>query len=194
MPVMDGYTAARHIRQLPDPVGQIPIVALTASAFKEDRERAKQAGMDAFISKPFKTRELIDTCTAWAKPPAGKAAWKPPAVENEGEAEKYRPEFLTDVMDIFFETSPAVFQELLNALRDGDWAQAQKSAHWLRGGAARVLNPALQQRLQQIEAACREPAPGISTADLESLENLFQSACKSAEQWRLRQQSLGAFA
>ncbi len=194
MPVMDGYVAAKQIRQLPGPVGQIPIVALTASAFKEDRERAKQAGMDDFISKPFKSRELIGTCTAWAKPHAGKAFWKPPAVENEGEGEKYRPEFLNDVMDIFFETSPAVFQELMNALRDGDWAQAQKSAHWLRGGAARVLDPALQQRLQQIEAACREGSPGVAAADLESLEKLFQSACKSAEQWRRRQESLGAFA
>jgi signal transduction histidine kinase/ligand-binding sensor domain-containing protein/CheY-like chemotaxis protein len=67
MPVMDGYLAARHIRQLPGAISQIPIVALTASAFKEDRDQAEKAGMDDFISKPFQGEELVAKCREWGE-------------------------------------------------------------------------------------------------------------------------------
>lgn len=53
MPVMDGYEATKRIRTLPDcSRAQIPIIAMTANAFKEDRSRAAESGMDAYISKP----------------------------------------------------------------------------------------------------------------------------------------------
>jgi CheY-like chemotaxis protein len=53
MPVMDGYEATKRIRALPDRSrAQIPIIAMTANAFKEDRSRAAESGMDAYISKP----------------------------------------------------------------------------------------------------------------------------------------------
>ena len=54
MPVMDGYEAARAIRELPDPrLSQIPIIAMTANAFKEDEEAAQDAGMQGHITKPI---------------------------------------------------------------------------------------------------------------------------------------------
>ena len=60
MPVMDGYEATRRIKALPK--GQdCVIVALTASAFDEDRERAQHQGCDAFVGKPFRKHEIFDT-------------------------------------------------------------------------------------------------------------------------------------
>ena len=60
MPVMDGYTAARKIRALEDPsLARIPIIALSANAFDEDRAKALESGMDDFISKPINTAELV---------------------------------------------------------------------------------------------------------------------------------------
>lgn len=60
MPVMDGYEAARRIRALPDPAkAQIPIVAMTANAFAEDRENALAAGMNEHIAKPFDIHTLL---------------------------------------------------------------------------------------------------------------------------------------
>ena len=58
MPVMDGYTATRHIRQMPHPRCDIPVIALTADAMKEDKDRCLAAGMNDFISKPFKLEDL----------------------------------------------------------------------------------------------------------------------------------------
>ena len=52
MPVMDGYEAAQRIRCLPDSRAQIPIIAMTANAFTEDRLKAEDCGMDAYITKP----------------------------------------------------------------------------------------------------------------------------------------------
>ena len=58
MPEMDGYTTTRIIRRLPNPLGKTPIVALTADAMPRDKEKCLQAGMNNFISKPFRINEI----------------------------------------------------------------------------------------------------------------------------------------
>jgi CheY-like chemotaxis protein len=58
MPEMDGYTTTRCIRNLPEPLCNIPIIALTADAMKGDREKCLEAGMNHYISKPFKMEEI----------------------------------------------------------------------------------------------------------------------------------------
>ena len=59
MPNMDGYEAARQIRKLPDPAkAGIPIVAMTANAFEEDRRKALEAGMNEHVGKPFDLNKL----------------------------------------------------------------------------------------------------------------------------------------
>lgn len=62
MPVMDGYTAARAIRELPrEDAGQIPIIAMTANAFSEDVEKALAAGMNDHIAKPLDLNKMFAT-------------------------------------------------------------------------------------------------------------------------------------
>ncbi|MDD6036578.1 MAG: response regulator [Lachnospiraceae bacterium] len=61
MPVMDGYTATQEIRQLPDKrLANIPIVAMTANAFDEDKKRAFDTGMNGYIAKPIDVPELME--------------------------------------------------------------------------------------------------------------------------------------
>jgi CheY-like chemotaxis protein len=64
MPVMDGYTAAGRIRDLEGPAGRVTIVALTAGALAEDRDRCLEAGMDHFLAKPFRADDLLNLLAA----------------------------------------------------------------------------------------------------------------------------------
>ncbi|WP_315818917.1 response regulator [Paraflavitalea speifideaquila] len=59
MPEMDGYTTTRFIRAMDEPFKQIPIIALTADAMQGDREKCLAAGMDDYISKPFRIEEIV---------------------------------------------------------------------------------------------------------------------------------------
>jgi CheY-like chemotaxis protein len=62
MPTMDGYTATKNIRAFEDSkLANIPIVAMTANAFEEDRQKAISAGMNAHIAKPISIEVLFET-------------------------------------------------------------------------------------------------------------------------------------
>ena len=64
MPRMDGYEATRQIRALPDAAkAGIPIFAMTANAFEEDRQNALKAGMDGHIAKPLDIPHLLQVLT-----------------------------------------------------------------------------------------------------------------------------------
>lgn len=62
MPIMNGYEATRQIRRLNHPgVSDIPIIAMTANAFEEDKKAAMDAGMNGHIAKPIDVEKLIET-------------------------------------------------------------------------------------------------------------------------------------
>lgn len=61
MPVMDGHEATKCIRNLENPVlASIPIIAMTANAFDEDKKAALDSGMNGFISKPVVIEEIVE--------------------------------------------------------------------------------------------------------------------------------------
>lgn len=69
MPVMDGLTATRAIRHMPCKDANIPIIALSANAFEEDRRRSLDSGMDGHVSKPLDMEELYSAmCTVLTRP------------------------------------------------------------------------------------------------------------------------------
>ena len=64
MPRMNGYEATKQIRLLKDPKkSRIPIIAMTANAFEEDRKNAFDAGMNGHLAKPIEVQKLIQTLT-----------------------------------------------------------------------------------------------------------------------------------
>ena len=68
MPVMDGLEAARCIRSMTRPdAADIPIIAMTAKAFEEDREKAINAGMNAYLTKPLDPQQLLETIVRLCK-------------------------------------------------------------------------------------------------------------------------------
>ena len=74
MPIMDGYEATRAIRSLKDPaLANIPIIALSANAFDEDRQRSMESGMNAHLAKPVDIPQLLGLITAYLHTPSKEA-------------------------------------------------------------------------------------------------------------------------
>ena len=85
MPVMDGFEALRIIRGMPGAAGQIPVIALTAHALIEVRERCLAAGFDHFLTKPVRVDELARVI-APSRRTAGTAPATRPACDQAREA------------------------------------------------------------------------------------------------------------
>ena len=72
MPIMDGYETSRKIREKEQKkllgyseIPRIPIIAITAHALSEDKEKCLASGMDDYLSKPFKMSQVIDILKKW---------------------------------------------------------------------------------------------------------------------------------
>jgi signal transduction histidine kinase/CheY-like chemotaxis protein len=109
MPIMDGTEATKHIRALPDGK-EVKIVAITASAFKEQRDELTQAGMDDFVRKPYRSNEIYE-CMA-------KHLGVRYVYSNEYLAEKETPLELTQAM--LQGLSPALRTKLEETLQSLD--------------------------------------------------------------------------
>jgi signal transduction histidine kinase/DNA-binding response OmpR family regulator/HPt (histidine-containing phosphotransfer) domain-containing protein len=70
MPVMDGYTASREIRNLKSKIGNVPIIAMTAHAMAGDEQKSIEAGMNDHVTKPIDPDQLFATLQKWIKPVA----------------------------------------------------------------------------------------------------------------------------
>ncbi|MDD6219184.1 MAG: response regulator [Selenomonadaceae bacterium] len=68
MPVLNGHDATVRIRQLPDKaLSFMPIVALSANSFDEDRKEAEKHGMNGFISKPINMKEVMEALSSFLR-------------------------------------------------------------------------------------------------------------------------------
>ena len=76
MPEMDGYEATRRIKGDPE-TAMIPVLVVTSYALSGDEERARAAGCDAYVTKPFSPRALLATVRTWLTGPADRNARAP---------------------------------------------------------------------------------------------------------------------
>jgi signal transduction histidine kinase/CheY-like chemotaxis protein/HPt (histidine-containing phosphotransfer) domain-containing protein len=179
MPVMDGLQATEAIRAI-DAYKTLPIIAMTASVLRGDREGCLKAGMNDYVSKPINVDKMLATLARWlperrgAGPAGGSpAASSPPPPDGlpdsldgldlaegvkrvGGDRALYRRLLLQ-----FREHSGNAADEIRAALAAGDRAAVRSAVHTLKGVAGNLSATTLYQAAQKLEAVLRkgtEPA------------------------------------
>ena len=146
MPKMDGYQAARAVREREAESGQrrVPIIALTAHAMTGDRRAAFSAGMDDYLSKPFTQKQLQIALERWAtRPDVGTSQFPPNALDASItaqllELDQEEPGFLCDVIDSFFRTAEDSIARMKTAILGGDLQALGAAAHMVRGSSQQL--------------------------------------------------------
>jgi signal transduction histidine kinase/predicted ATPase/DNA-binding response OmpR family regulator/HPt (histidine-containing phosphotransfer) domain-containing protein len=179
MPVMDGLTATRLIRQC-FTAQELPIVAMTANAMDADRDRCLQAGMNGFVTKPVNADELWQTLLQWIKRRAGLGGplRTPQASETDSatvaqEADcvlldalraipdlnvgmglirtTNKPDFYISLLRKFVSSQAGAVQRMRQSLALGDPSTAERLAHTLKGLAGNLGAMRLFDSAQALE-------------------------------------------
>ena len=165
MPEMDGVTATRHIRASEAGGRHLPIIAMTANALTEDRERCFAAGMDGYIPKPISLSALKNELYRLF----GQVAPQPATVEETSNANEGGPagnrsaaiammgdeEIYLEVAAMFVADAPGMLSELDQALAAGDWPALTRVAHTLKGLLATFAAKSGEATARQLEASAR---------------------------------------
>ncbi len=158
MPIMDGYTATRVMRQQ-SKYNELPIIAMTANVMQEEKENAKQAGMNAHIAKPININEMYQTLAQWITPA------KPQLLENKkiSHLTTKETDFISSLQQInsfdykrgllLLQGNERLYRQLLerfchnqshfikrfvSSKEKTDWNTARREAHSLKGIAANL--------------------------------------------------------
>jgi two-component system, sensor histidine kinase and response regulator len=158
MPEMDGYEATAEIRRRERSEGQhTPVIAMTANAMEGDREKALEAGMDDYVSKPVKVEELEAALERWllqdeekvepdtAAPGAASGSVAPDASIDQSVLEGLRelqeegePDVLKELIELFLEDVPSQLEALREAEERDDAKSVERTAHTLKGSSGNM--------------------------------------------------------
>jgi PAS domain S-box-containing protein len=174
MPVLDGLAATREIRKLPE-LKALPIVAMTANAMADDRERCIEAGMNAHVAKPIDLDDLIVKLKKWTlNQSAGQVAEvvssAPDALpvsrtfdgivgldtEMGLRLVRGRESLYTNLLTKFVSGQATAPARLAAAIAGADWRSAEMIAHTLKGVAAQIGAQPLSVAAGKLELAIRE--------------------------------------
>lgn len=203
MPIMDGLTATRLIRK-DQRFNDLPVLAMTANATKDDRARALESGMNDHIAKPIDPQQLFDSLIHWIPPntlddedalPASsdllqevsrtglKKVPDLPGFEVREGIERVggSVEAYTRLVRKFAENQAGAVREIRSALDDGDHELAVRTAHSLKGAAGALGAVAVQEAAGRLEADLKArsngatPAPDLIDPLASSLEQAVET-------------------
>jgi CheY-like chemotaxis protein/HPt (histidine-containing phosphotransfer) domain-containing protein len=152
MPEMDGLEATRCIIERCGE-DRPRIVALTADAMQDDRERCLAAGMDDYLTKPIRSAELAKALERAARPPA--TTLEPGALDRLMETTGGDPEFVAILLETFADEAPAILEELRGGLASGDSDAVRRAAHTLKSNGATFGATKLLALCAELESRAR---------------------------------------
>jgi PAS domain S-box-containing protein len=166
MPVMDGYQAAREIRLRERSTGQhLRIIAVTANAMKDDRDKCMAAGMDDYVTKPIDADQLLERLESVSPVPGGlkQAAVATPspatieafAVDAALQRTRGKRTLLRQLVQMLLQDLPDTLAEFESALSADDARLVERTAHRLRGAAFTVCAEPLAAAAAELELAAR---------------------------------------
>jgi CheY-like chemotaxis protein len=169
MPVMDGVTATIEIRKLPQ-FADLPIVAMTANAMRQDREHCLAVGMNDHLAKPIEPQDLWAMLHKWIKPrlfnfsaeKVKKESSDTMTIPNDiagldttlglrrmaGKQELY-----VSMLKKFVDNQKSAIENIQTALAENDLITAERLAHTLKGLAGNIGAVSLQKQTEQLELA-----------------------------------------
>jgi CheY-like chemotaxis protein len=193
MPEMDGATATGEIRKREQTTGRhIPIVAMTAHAMKGDKEKCLEAGMDDYVSKPIRRKDLADVIARIVEhflteaPANGEPATASATDANEGgrmildeaalleECDNDKA-LLRRMVEIFDRDASDRLPRLRGAVRNGTAVAVKEEAHALKGGIGTFYAKAAYDTAYALEKMGADGNLGNAQAALQTLESQLQS-------------------
>jgi PAS domain S-box-containing protein len=193
MPEMDGLAATTAIRSWERAGGKhTPIIALTAHAMKGDRERCLEAGMDGYISKPIRARELeqlISQVVGGASPKTTAKTSEPEQATKDSVLDRDvllagvdgNRKLLHQLVRLFLADYPKRLKEINKAIQSGDAAALQAAAHALKGSVGNFSAKKAFAAAQQLESIGKEgdlSAAGQASATLDAELQLVSEELK----------------
>jgi CheY-like chemotaxis protein/HPt (histidine-containing phosphotransfer) domain-containing protein len=170
LPTADGYELTRRLRELEHSHGRgrTPIVALTASAIRGERERCREAGMDDLVVKPATPATMAATLRRWLPHVAWPPAFDPEILDELTLGDERMRE---DVVTRYLQTLKQDLDALRSALDEGVVALVRRRAHQIAGAGRMVGAHAVAERAARLEHAA-EPHLERLTAELHAIYSL----------------------
>ena len=141
MPVMDGFEATRRIRERSDSKRLVPIIAVTASGTRGEREKCLETGMDDFLLKPFRKEELSVKIEKWIAGTSSQAPSDGASVASLGLKqleEDYGKEIVAKIVRMFIPDAERLIGQIAEAIKFHDCKSLEASAHRLKSSAANI--------------------------------------------------------
>ena len=182
MPEMDGYEAARTLRKKLDL--KAPIIAMTAHALAGEQEKCIDAGMNAYLSKPFRDQDLLKVIFRFFPedmelPEAEKGENVQINFNYLKELSGGDPSALAELAGIFLSHAPAELEKMKKAFGDRDFPLLAETAHSMKSTVAYMgMDQSLGARLKQLEiiASAQKPKPAEIQPLLTQVEKMTQTA------------------
>lgn len=191
MPVMDGYAATRAIRVMEDLAGQVqrlPIIALTAHAMEGDKEKCLEAGMDAYLAKPYSSESLQRTLDrVFAPPAAPKVAELPDRRAPQAERRLDRAALeniraldrpgsnglLRQLVAAYVKNAPVQIRALRDSAASNNTETLRNTAHSLKSSSLNVGATALAGMCRDLELGCRSGMIDRAPARVAAIEHEY---------------------